>query len=102
MVLLKKNGKYVAIETNGIRRLPYNLDWVTVSPKGNYAIKPIMNELKIVFSGDVDLSRYEKYPIRNMYLQPLSGGNIPEVIQYIKEKPIWKLSLQTHKLIGIE
>lgn len=99
---LKRAGKYVSMETNGIKEVPNEIDWVTVSPKGNYKIKARINELKIVFNGDVNLEPHEKAPLANMYLQPLSGENIQEVIEYVKENPIWKLSLQTHKLVGIE
>lgn len=99
--LLQSAGKYVCIETNGTIPVPEEIDWITCSPKGNYELKVNFDELKIVFTGSVDLEEYERKQYCNMYLQPCSGKNIEEVIEYIKRKPCWKLSLQTQKLVGI-
>jgi len=99
---LQDAGKYVCIETNGTLPVPGEIDWITCSPKGNYKLRTHFDELKIVFTGDVDLSEYEKRQFKNMYLQPCSQINTQEVIDYIKDKPCWKLSLQTQKLLRIE
>ena len=83
--LLHRNGKKVAIETNGTHELPTNIDWVTVSPKiWDKTIVNQADELKLVF------------------LQPCSCKNTAETVQYILNHPHWRLSLQTHKYIGIE
>ena len=58
------------------------------------------NELKVVYTGQ-DMSQYDKYSAGVYYLQPCSGRNTKEVINYIKEYPKWKLSLQTHKILNV-
>lgn len=99
---LKKNGYYVAIETNGTIELPDNIDWVTCSPK---SIKPLkirkIDEIKVVL---YDKKIVEKYNDWNglKFIQPCSCKNTDEVIFYIKEHPDWRLSLQTQKIIGVQ
>lgn len=98
---LHKAGKQVAIETNGTCRLPENIDWVTCSPKEGAALKvERIDEIKVVFLGQ-DVASYLSIPARHYFLQPCSCLNTAEVVQYIKEHPSWRLSLQTHKLIDI-
>lgn len=100
--LLHRENKYIAIETNGTKELPENIDRITCSPKqgGNLLLKRI-DEIKVVFCGQ-DISLFEKLPAQHHYLQPCSGKNTDEVIEFILKNPYWKLSLQTHKLIGIQ
>lgn len=99
--LLHKAGKYVCIETNGTHPLPNNIDWVTCSPKqGEKVVILNPNEIKIVYIGQ-DLSVYDEITAAAYYLQPCSCQNTEEVINYIKEHPKWKLSLQTHKLLNV-
>lgn len=96
-------GKYVAIETNGTNKVPAGIDWVTCSPKNNSDLKPDrIDELKIVYTGDNDLEKYEKTGIKHLYLQPCSCKNTKQVVEYILAHPVWQLSLQTHKLINIQ
>lgn len=93
---------FIQIETNGTNPVPENIDWVTVSPKPS-GIKGVnrIDELKIVFTGqDVETIR-EEYPCDNCFLQPCSGENISETVDYILAHPWWRLSLQTHKIIDI-
>lgn len=99
--LLHKKGKYVCIETNGTRTLPEKIDWITCSPKpeGKICLKHI-DEIKVIYEGQ-DLAPFEKLPAQYHYVQPCSGKNTDEVIQFVLEHPFWKLSLQTHKLVGI-
>ena len=78
-----------------------NIDWITCSPKeGGKTVVINPNELKVVYTGQ-DMSQYDKYSAGVYYLQPCSGRNTKEVINYIKEHPKWKLSLQTHKILNV-
>lgn len=99
---IKAKRFYVQIETNGSRPVPVEVDWVTCSPKEAPWEIDRIDELKIVFHNQ-DVERIAGLlPATHHFLQPLSGGNIPETIQYCLEHPRWRLSLQTHKLIDIQ
>ena len=108
---LKRGGRKVHVETNGTvgigldSKMQFaNLDWITVSPKnGDIKIKKA-HELKIVFDGDVQKVLHYEMDIqaKHKYLQPMSGENIHETIQFIKENPQWKLSTQMHKLLNVQ
>lgn len=103
IAMLKDKGYYVQIETNGSMPMPYLVDWVTCSPKAKpWRINPdIVDELKIVYQGE-DVEHFAEYfDLKLLFLQPCSGENIPETIDYILAHPHWRLSLQTHKLINI-
>lgn len=96
-------GKFIHIETNGSRSVPSGIDWVTCSPKTPPYNIDRLDELKIVYQGDdrhVE-QLYNLFNVENCYLQPCSGQNIEQTINYIKAHPHWRLSLQTHKLINI-
>ena len=94
-------GKYVTIETNGTRKLPVNIDWVTCSPKDGSQLKlERIDEVKVVFTGQ-DVSPYLKLNAKHHFLQPCSCLNTAEVVEYILSHPEWRLSLQSHKLLGI-
>jgi organic radical activating enzyme len=96
-------GRSVHVETNGSLSLPDNVDWVTCSPKTPpYEVQRI-DELKIVYRTEIDPEQIAKQlpPAQVHYLQPLSGLNTTQTVQYILEHPRWRLSLQTHKLIHI-
>ena len=94
-------GKYVCVETNGTRPLPASVDWVTCSPKVGAPIAlERMDEVKVVYVGQ-DVRPYLDLPARHFFLQPCSCLNVDEVVEYVKAHPQWRLSLQTHKLIGI-
>lgn len=94
-------GKFVQIETNGTCMLPEAIDWVTCSPKegGRLAVSRI-DELKVVYVGQ-ELSKFEAMEVKVHSLQPCSCKNTNEVVDYILKHPIWRLSLQTHKLIHV-
>lgn len=95
-------GRRVHIETNGTRRLPESIDWVTCSPKpGGETVLSCCDELKIVYTGQDVESLAAKFDTSHLFLQPCSGKNTAEVIDYIKCHPHWRLSLQTHRLIDI-
>ena len=97
----------VAVETNGTLELPLNIDWLTVSPKADSSLKiHAGNELKLVYPQvDVSPKSYEGLDFENFYLQPMDNvdkdKNTQKTIQYCLENPKWKLSLQTHKYMGI-
>lgn len=105
-------GKQIAIETNGTRELPANLDWVTLSPKDQFTahadvVLKKCDELKVVFPCD-DLDKYSHILARNRYLQPCdtqdaerNAININKCVEYIKNNPQWQLSLQTQKILGV-
>lgn len=100
-------GYVIAIETNGSLPLPDGLDWITVSPKGDTAVKHC-NELKCVFTDDKDAN---DHGIKADFycLQPCDTGDkernariTKACVEYIKRHPRWRLSLQTHKLAGFK
>jgi len=104
---LHKLNFEIAIETNGTLKLPGGIDWITVSPKADSLLTIIQgNELKLVFpQTDVDPFNYEKLEFENFYLQPMDNylreENTQKTIQYCLENPKWRLSLQTHKYVGM-
>jgi 7-carboxy-7-deazaguanine synthase (Cx14CxxC type) len=97
----------VAVETNGTLDLPLNIDWLTVSPKADSSLKIQKgNELKLVYpQKNVSPHSFEGLDFENFYLQPMDNNdkekNTQKTIQYCLENPKWKLSLQTHKYMGI-
>ena len=101
---LQTSGFYVAIETNGTIDVPIPIDWITVSPKEGSKIKQFMgDELKFVFpQGDLP---GREYHFDHYYVQPMDGPDLVEntrlCVEFVKSNPSWKLSLQTHKMIGI-
>lgn len=101
---LKDRGFYLSIETNGSNPVPRGVDWVTCSPKTPpYAVDRI-DELKLVYQGqDVEAvaDTFAHLAPKFRFLQPCSGLNVAETVDYIKAHPAWRLSLQTHKLIDI-
>jgi 7-carboxy-7-deazaguanine synthase len=103
-----KNNIEIAIETNGTKPLPHDIDWICVSPKENAEI--VINaghELKLVYPqlGNHP-SQFEHYNFQFFYLQPLDDqnrvSNTEACVQYCMENTKWSLSLQTHKILGIE
>lgn len=98
---LHQAGKYVCIETNGTHPIPDSVDWITCSPKGSPVVLTRIDEVKVVYTGDEDVEPYLTLPAQVHFLQPCSCKNTQEVVAYIQEHPQWRLSLQTHKWIGI-
>ncbi len=102
-----QEGFEIAIETNGTRLPPPRIDWVCVSPKaGASLLLRSGDELKLVFPQDgAEPELYENLDFKHFYLQPMDGLNREEntnlCVHYCLEHPQWKLSLQTHKLLGI-
>ena len=119
--LLHQHGFEVAMESNGTRPAPTNLDWLTVSPK---SLPPTPSrrkgrtpdELKVIFTSAEDVEQQSAWlPFLregaggSLYLQPCDTGDAERnalitqrCIEYIKEHPQWRLSLQTHKLANFK
>ena len=109
-----KTGKLVAIETNGTRVLPSNLDWVTLSPKTGFEggdAEPCVlrkcDELKVVYLGQ-DLSQYDGIKAFHRFLQPCFSedenqrqANTKACVEAVMDHPGWRLSLQVHRVLGI-
>jgi 7-carboxy-7-deazaguanine synthase (Cx14CxxC type) len=103
---LHARGFQVAIETNGTLELPAGLDWVCVSPKADAPLKVKRgNELKLVYPQRLAPSEYEKLSFEHFLLQPMDGPQVMEnterAVAYCLQHPKWRLSLQTHKVLGI-
>ena len=93
----------VAMESNGTHAAPANLDWLTVSPKGNLAVCRC-HELKVIFTDEASVSDFG-VEADYYYLQPCDTGDsqrneaiVAACVAYVKSHPQWRLSLQTHKL----
>lgn len=97
-------GFKVHIETNGTRPLPGGVDWITLSPKNEDVVLEKADELKLVMAGGVDPERWASFPADHYFLQPCAlpdgSANTSETVSYILSHPFWRLSLQTHKLLG--
>ncbi|MBI3300627.1 MAG: 7-carboxy-7-deazaguanine synthase [Deltaproteobacteria bacterium] len=97
----------VAIETNGTRLPPRGVDWICVSPKaGADLVLRAGHELKLIFPQEgVEPQRFEDLDFRHFFLQPMDGPererNTQLAVRYCLAHPRWRLSLQTHKLLGI-
>ena len=114
---LKKHNITLSVETNGTIPVPDIIDWICVSPKDqlypNVSIKQRTgDELKVVYCGQ-DLSMYDelKQGFEHHYLQPCymendsveeNGKSFAVVENLVKESPGWRLSLQTHKWMGVD
>lgn len=97
----------IAVETNGTQPAPAGLDWICVSPKaGTELVLTTGNELKLVFpQPDARPEQYAELAFDHHFLQPMDGPdklrNTRLATAYCLAHPRWRLSLQTHKLIGI-
>lgn len=100
-------GFEIAIETNGTLAAPAGIDWICVSPKGNNPLVQTQgDELKLVFlQSDAPPERFEALDFSHFFLQPMDGpGRLAateHAVQYCMDHPKWRLSVQTHKYIGI-
>ncbi|MCR9195196.1 MAG: 7-carboxy-7-deazaguanine synthase [Hyphomonas sp.] len=106
---LKVAGFEIGVETNGTLEAPEGLDWICVSPKANAPLKQKNgHELKLVFPQDepeAQPQRFESLQFQHFFLQPkddrAQAQNIAAAADYCMKHPKWRLSLQTHKLIGL-
>lgn len=105
---LHAKGFEVAVETNGTLAPPDGLDWVCVSPKAGAPLLLLRgDELKLVFpQEEARPEEFEHLDFRHFFLQPMDGPNLAEntrlAVEYCLAHPAWRLSLQTHKYIGID
>ena len=104
---LHHRGFEIGIETNGTQMPPPGIDWTCVSPKANAElILKRGNELKLIYpQAGAAPERYEGLAFDNFFLQPMDSptrdANTAAATAYCLAHPQWRLSLQTHKLIGI-
>ena len=104
---LHARGFTIALETNGTLPVPEAIDWICVSPKAGTELKQRSgDELKLVYPQEgLDPEDLEALDFAHRFLQPMDGAeakrNTELSIAYCKAHPAWRLSLQTHKLLGI-
>lgn len=103
----------ICMETNGSRPVPAGVDFITCSPKsdfvGDYEVIPFAHEVKVVFDGVHDPEPWlNRIQSPRYYLQPCDTGDpvvneqiLSKVTEYIKQHPVWRLSLQTQKILKI-
>ena len=104
---LHAQGFEIAVETNGTVVAPEGVDWICVSPKmGSELVVRRGNEIKVVIPQDgQDMALYASLDFEHYFVQAMDGpdqkDNIRLAIEFCKQHPQWKLSLQTHKLLQI-
>jgi len=104
---LHDEGFEIAVETNGTVEAPAGIDWLCVSPKaGSTLVVRAGHELKVVVpQSGIDLNELVELPFGNRLLQPMDGplqrDNTAWAIQRCLDDPRWRLSVQTHKVVGI-
>lgn len=104
---LHDHGFEVAVETNGTVPPPRRLDWICVGPKAKVdLVVRAGHELKLVYPQEgLDPAQLEQLDFHHFFLQPLDGPDLERnttlAVHYCLEHPRWRLSIQTHKLAGI-
>jgi 7-carboxy-7-deazaguanine synthase (Cx14CxxC type) len=104
---LHARGFTIAIETNGTLPVPASIDWICVSPKAGTDVKQRSgDELKLVYpQAGLEPDDLAEWAFTHRFLQPMDGPdaarNTASAVAYCKAHPTWRLSLQTHKLLGI-
>ncbi len=104
---LHSQGFQIALETNGTLPAPTTIDWICVSPKaGTQLAVEAGHELKLIFpQPGAEPERFTALNFQHFFLQPMDGPerarNTQLAVQYCLDHPQWRLSLQTHKLLGI-
>jgi 7-carboxy-7-deazaguanine synthase (Cx14CxxC type) len=104
---LHRRGFEIAVETNGTVAAPEGIDWLCVSPKaGARLVQRSGSELKLVFpQAGFDPKEFEAMDFSRFFLQPMDGpdrgSNTELAVRYCMEHPRWRVSLQTHKVLGI-
>lgn len=104
---LHGRGFEIALETNGTIAVPETVDWVTVSPKaGTAVVQRRGDELKLVWPQQgIDPAAMDDWDFRHRLVQPMDGpaadANREAAIRYVLRNPGWRLSVQTHKMVGI-
>jgi len=104
---LKNEDIYIAVETNGTLEAPDGIDWICMSPKANTEIKLKKgSEVKVVYpQKNLNPDDFNVLDFKNFYIQPMDSqsyeDNVSQAVKYCMRNPNWKLSLQTHKILGI-
>lgn len=104
---LKRKGFEIALETNGTLPVPEGLDWICVSPKAGVSLEQRSgNELKFVYpQAKLQPDEVADLEFDEFWLQPMDGPDVRQnteaAVAYCLANPRWRLSLQTHKMIGI-
>ena len=104
---LHAQGFEIAIETNGVIAAPDGVDWICVSPKADAPLAQTTGqELKLVYPQQkADPARFEALDFERFYLQPMDGpdleANVQAAVAYCLSHPRWRLSVQTHKYLGL-
>jgi len=104
---LHARGFDIAVETNGTVQAPAGIDWICVSPKADAPVLQTTGaELKLVFpQAQAMPDRFEHMAFDRFWLQPMDGPhqaeNTAAAIEYCLTHPQWRLSVQTHKYIGV-
>ena len=104
---LHARGFTVAVETNGTRNAPTSIDWICVSPKAGAPLVQLTgNELKLVYPQPGAMpEQFEALDFEHFFLQPMDGPSVEQntrdAIAFCMSNPRWRLSLQTHKQLGI-
>lgn len=107
VIALHERGFTIAVETNGTLPVPAGVDWVCMSPKAHTDIVVTSGqEIKVVYpQAGLDPQEFIHLDFAHFFIQPMDGPslhqNIPAAIQYCLQHPQWRLSLQSHKMIGI-
>lgn len=113
IMALKAKGFKIGLETNGTIRAPQGIDWICVSPKSGAELVQVQgDEIKVVIpqAGHLGqlpqlLIRFEKMSFKHHFLQAMDGPNLEAnralAIKICQSRPLWRLSTQTHKLLGI-
>ena len=107
---LHSAGFEIGVETNGTIEAPAGIDWLCVSPKGDApVVQTEGNELKLVYpqvEPEAQPAEFESMDFEHFSLQPLDDANRTEntsrAVEFCLSHPRWRLSLQTHKILGIE
>lgn len=104
---LHARGATIAIETNGTIEAPHGIDWICVSPKKDaHIVQRSGHELKLVWhQPEAPPERFQDWKFEHFFLQPMDGPHqsryTREAMEYCLSHPKWRLSIQTHKLLGI-
>ena len=106
LAALKARGFEIAVETNGTLPAPHGIDWLCVSPKAGTELAITGgDELKLVYPQDgIDPAQFERLAFEHFLIQPLDGPDrttTAQAVEYCLAHPQWRLTLQTHKQLGI-
>ena len=104
---LKKANIYIAIERNGTLKAPKGIDWICMSPKANTDIQLTEgSEIKVIYPQEnLDPADFNNMNFSNYYIQPMDSkdyeANVSKSVEFCMQNSNWRLSLQTHKILGI-